>query len=227
MKLEHFEAMVRRMAADIPEHYLDGIASIDVSPKAVPHPVREHVFTMGECIPIHGDDREISSRVVLYHGSFRALAMQRDDFAWRDEAWETLLHELRHHLEWRARTDALEQYDWAAEQNFARHDGRPFDPLFFQAGERVDEGVYRVDDDVFYDRVTRTPPEAIEISWHGRRYRVPVPSQTPPFHLVLRRLTPAPAGDVVLVVRRKPRVWDLFRRPPPIKEWTVDAVPVT
>lgn len=214
------------MAAEIPEQYLDGVASVDVSPKSVPHPVRPHVYTLGECIPIHSDDREVASRVVLYHGSFQALAAERDDFDWRDEAWETLLHELRHHLEWRARTDALEQYDWAAEQNFARHDGRAFDPLFFQAGERVDEGVYRVDDDVFYDLVTRAPLDTTEIAWHGRRYRVRVPRAPLPFYLVLDGLTPAPAGDVILAVRRTPRVWDLFRRVAPLVEWTVDVEPI-
>ena len=64
-----------------------------------------------------------------------------------------MTHELRHHLEWRAREGALEAFDEAAEQNFARMDGEPFDPLFHLSGEAVAEGVYQVDDDFFLDRV--------------------------------------------------------------------------
>ena len=58
--------------------------------------------------------------MVLYHGSFAALARVNGGLDWREEAWETLTHELRHHLEWRARAPDLEELDWAVEQNFAR-----------------------------------------------------------------------------------------------------------
>src|SRR5439155_538461 len=82
---------------------------------------------------------------VLYHGSFAALA-RLGDFDWRTEAWETLAHELRHHLEWRAHVSRLEAYDWAAEENFRRHEGQPFDPLFYRSGESVEDGVWKVAD---------------------------------------------------------------------------------
>jgi hypothetical protein len=173
---------------------------------------------MGECIPVHGDGGEITSRVVLYHGSFAALADLRTDFAWREEAWETLTHELRHHLEWRAHADQLEEYDWAADQNFARHDGQPFDPLFYRSGEAVEAGVYRVDDDVFLERVVRAAPPALDVPWHGRSYRVAVPAGDLPVFLTLEGVRHPPPGDVVVVVRRKPRVRDLFRRPAPPRQ---------
>lgn len=215
MDFPAFRRLVERLSREIPAAYLDGIAAVEVSPKALPHPTRGDVYTMGECIPMHGEGGEVLSRVVLYHGSFRALSRLRDDFAWREEAWDTLTHELRHHLEWRANADALEAYDWAAEQNFARHDGQPFDPLFHRSGEELDTGVFRVDDDVFLDRVVRARPSTLEAAWHGATYTVTLPDAALPLFLTLDGLREPPPGDVVLVVRRKPRLRDLFRRPHP------------
>jgi hypothetical protein len=210
-----FRRLVERLAGEIPAEYLDGIAAVEASPKSVPHPIRADVYTMGECIPVHGTGDEILSRVVLYHGSFQALAGLRTDFHWRDEVWETLTHELRHHLEWRANADALEEYDWAAEQNFARHEAQPFDPLFYRSGEAVEPGVYRVDDDVFCERLVRAVPEAVDVVWHGETYRVAVPPSPLPLFLTLEGVREPPPGDVVLVLLRRPRLLDLFRRPPP------------
>src|SRR5437773_1824786 len=126
MRLDDFQQLVERLLKQVPPTYLDGVVAVEVSPKAVPHPVRGDVYTLGECIPLEwsGNGADLQSRVVLYHGSFAALA-RRGDYEWREEAWETLAHELRHHLEWRANSGALEAYDWAAEQNFARQEGQP------------------------------------------------------------------------------------------------------
>ena len=131
MRRSDFEHMVRRMADEVPPQFLDGVAEITVSPRTVPHPERAEIFTLGECIPLPaaegGSAEGVQSRIVVYHGSFQALAAITDGFDWRAEAWETLTHELRHHLEWRARAPDLEAFDWAVEQNFARQDGEPFD----------------------------------------------------------------------------------------------------
>lgn len=208
-----FEALVRRLAGTIPPAYLDGVVAIDVSPRTVPHPSRAEIFTLGECVPVHGEGDELTSRVVLYHGSFRALAQLDPDFDWQAEAWETLTHELRHHLEWRAHADQLEDYDWAAEQNFARHAGEPFDPLFFRSGERAGEGIWQVDDDVFIDRPARRLPAQDAFVWRGRAWAVAVPAGTVPLFLAVDGLRVPPAGDLVLVFRRPPGLADLLRRP--------------
>ena len=206
--------MVERLLREVPPDYLDGIATVEVSPKTVPHPVRADVYTMGECIPLDwsGSGADLQSQVVLYHGSFAALA-RHGDFDWREQAWETLSHELRHHLEWRARADALEAFDWAAEHNFARHDGQPFDPSFYRSGERVADGIYRVDDDVFIEgEEGRGKGEALEVAWHGRRYGVPIPAGVrPPLFLALEGLDEPPPGEVVLVIPARPSLRQLFR----------------
>lgn len=124
------------------------------------------------------------------------------------------MHELRHHLEWKAGSPELEKYDWAAEQNFTRQDGQPFDPVFYRSGEEVDERVYRVDDDVFLERIVSHCPATAEFVWHGKRYRVAVPEQPLPLYLVLDALEPPPAGEATLVFQRKARLRDLFRGVP-------------
>ena len=217
MKYADFRTLVDALAREVPADFRDGIVAIEVSPKSVPDPVRGGVYTLGECIPLEwsGNGANLQSRIVLYHGSFAALA--RPDaakFDWRREAWDTLAHELRHHLEWRADVGALEAYDWAADQNFARAEGQPFDPVFYRSGERVAEGLYKVDDDVFIETREEGRGKGEEvIAWHGRSYRVPMPrGARPPLFLALDGLLTPPAGDVVVVVPRRPSLLDLWRR---------------
>lgn len=222
MRLDDFRTLIERLKTEVPPEYLQGIVEIAVSPKAVPHPVRADVYTMGECIPVEwsGSGADLESRVVLYHGSFAALADQSEpgDFDWREEAWETLTHELRHHLEWRANTSALEAYDWAAEQNFARHEGDPFDPAFYRDGERMGPGIYKVDDDVFVELPPPPRGGPLELAWHGRRYRADLPAGTrPPAFLTVDGLHEPPPGDAVVVLPRRFSVLSLFRSTPQIQ----------
>jgi hypothetical protein len=212
----------------VPPAYLDGIVAVEVSPKTLPHPVRGDVYTLGECIPLEwsGTGADLQSRVALYYGSFAALA-RHGAFDWREEAWETLVHELRHHLEWRAHADALEAYDWAAEENFKRHEGQAFDPAYYRSGEVVAPDVYKVDDDMFIER-RGGRGGAVEIVWHGHRYRVPVPAAAREASLFLRLRglnEPAP-GDTLLVLPRGASLRALFRSSPALLERDVTVEPL-
>lgn len=208
--------MVRRQVDEVPPEFLDGVTEVVVSPRALPHPTRAEIYTLGECIPVpteSGAADGIQSRVLLYHGSFAALARLAPGFDWRAEAWETLTHELRHHMEWRANAPDLEAFDRAAEHNFARVDGEPFDPEFYRDGERAAEGVFRIDDDWFLERTAREPPSSIQFTWHGRAWQVAVPATaTLPAYLTVDGVSEPPPGDLVVVVRRPARLRDLFRR---------------
>jgi len=217
---EDFQALVRRLQHDIPAQFESGVAEIDVSAKTVPDPVHRDVYTLGECIPLTwtGDGSDLHSRIVLFYGSFQALARQRPDFDWRAEAWDTLTHELRHHIEFRAHVDALEAYDWAADQNFARHEGKTFDPMFYRSGERIAEGIFKVDDDVFLEA-------SGDFSWHGKRYRAPDAGVKPPAFLTLHGLSDAPHGDAVLVLPKRASLRDLWRRST-VAQTTVEVQPI-
>lgn len=207
MRFRDFETLVRRLSAEVPASFYDGVAEVVVSPRAVPHPVRGDIWTLGECVPIAVTDEGadgIQSRIVLYHGSFAALAELAEGFDWRHEAWETLTHELRHHLEWRARAPDLEAYDAAAEHNFARADGETFDPVFFLDGEVVADGVYKVDDDYFLDRPVRGVPDRLSFVWHGRTYGAPVPAGVSlPAFLTVDGIQDPPPGDLIVVLRSR------------------------
>jgi hypothetical protein len=227
MRFDAFDAMVRRMAREVPAEFLAGIVGIEVSPKTLPDPVRPGVYTLGECIAVpaeHEDAAEIQSRLVLYHGSFLALAGGDIGFDWRGQAWETLTHELRHHLEWRARVSDLERFDEAADQNFARVQGEPFGPLFHLQAEAVAPGVTRIDDDFFIDQPVGNVPTLVRFAWHGAAYRVTAPAgATLPAFLTVLGVQAPPPGDLVVVLRRIPRLLDLFRPSPPPYRATVRA----
>ena len=215
MRLDDFREMVRRLSEELPTQFLDGVAEVTVSPRTVVHPERPGIFTLGECVPLPtagaGVD-SVQSRIVLYHGSFAALAQLTPGFDWREEVWETLTHELRHHLEWRAESPDLEDLDWAVEQNFARHDGDEFDPGFFLQGEVVADGAYRIEDDVFLDRVVGAAPESVVFAWRGREYQTRVPrGATLPAFLTVAGAAEPPPGDLVLVLRRSPGLLTLMR----------------
>ena len=224
MRRRDFEAMVRGMAAELPADFREGIVAIEVTKKTVPHPVREGIYTLGECVPhafgAPGDDAAtLHSTVYLHYGSFAALAEEDRSFDWRHEAWETLTHEVRHHLEWRANAAALEALDDAAEANYARQDGERFDPLFFADGEPIAPGVTKVEDDVFVDvplgrrRWRRAAGRPLPFGWHGRSYSVTLPGELPDVLFVsVTGVAPEPAGELVVVVRRKPGWLDLFRK---------------
>jgi len=225
MRRQAFETMVREMVRELPGEYQAGIVAIEVTGKTVPHPVRSGIFTLGECVPhsfgAPGEaDAELHSTVQLHYGSFLALAAAEPGFDWRHEAWETLLHEVRHHLEWRAQAAALEAFDEAVEANYARAEREPFEPLFHLSGERVAPAVTKVEDDVFIDRPLRrrawlrAAGTSVPVEWHGKSYRVTLPAPLPDvLFLTLLGAEPPPAGDLVLVLRRTPGLRDVFRKP--------------
>jgi len=69
-----------------------------------PEPEFRDVWRMGEYLDIGpeqflGGSAGIGRHVVLYWGSFRRIAAGDPDFDWEAEIWETLTHELRHHVE--------------------------------------------------------------------------------------------------------------------------------
>lgn len=120
--------MANRLAGRIPPEFLTELnGGINVLEQAEHRdPDLPDVYILGEYIE---DPYGLGRLIVLYYGSFRALFADSPREVWEEELWETMVHELRHHIESLAGVDDLEVEDmrelaefrrWAAEQELGR-----------------------------------------------------------------------------------------------------------
>jgi len=209
---ETFSRFAHEAFETIPEEFREGVDGLTIRPERVPHPARRGVYTLGQCLTEaypsdwSGPDT-LRSILVLYHGSFRALARNDPEFDWEGELWETLTHELRHHLESLANQDDLEGVDHAMEEAFARDEGLEFDPFYYQSGIEIAPGLYQVEYDFFMEQSwTREAFESaswITFSWHGVEYKVPRPEVLGDVHYLWVRGVEVGPGTLQLVLVRK------------------------
>ena len=211
MDRHQFEKTSRAVWQKIPEQYKQGIDALVIESKAHAHPDHPDFFTLGECVTEaypsdYGGPDTIRSAVVLYYGSFAAVAADYEDFDWEQEVEETILHELQHHLEHLADDDQLTDYDYAVEENFLRIEGEAFDPLFFRAGQQVAENTYRVEDDIFIEvPLVPEPLAELDFRWLNRRYQTPfAESEADVLYMVVNHEMPEVDGELCIVrVRRQ------------------------
>ena len=194
MTFDEFSRAAQEAFQKIPEMYREGIEGVTTVEAAEIHPELPDVVTLGECLTqaYHSDWQgpdTTRSQVVLYYGSFCQVAQDDPDFDWEGELRETLTHELKHHLESLADEDALEAMDYAVDEAFKREQDEPFDPWYFQWGEPLGEGMYRVDDEVYVERGFSSAEfddlEEIDFTWEGRNYRIPRPEKLGDVHFVV------------------------------------------
>lgn len=239
MKLQAFEREAARVWEEIPDAYRSGVDGLVIERREQPHPTLPDIYTLGECLTESypsdwGGPDTTRSVLVLYYGSFRRLARLDPEFDWEYEVWETITHELRHHLESLAAEDALEDVDYAMDENFKRFEGEAFDPYFFRSGEEVDPGVFAVEQDVFLEigyRSDAPPGPELAFDWHGTRYVVPVPLE--PGDVAFLQLAERPdeeTGTLCLVLVRRLGALDrvkrwLSRTPPGVVDVDVSARP--
>ena len=210
LDFDTFEREARHVFERIPEHFRAGVDGLTVHRRALPHPRCEGVYTLGECLTecypsSWGGPETVRSVVLLYWGSFRALARLQSGFDWREQIWETLTHEIRHHLESLADRDDLTGVDYAMEQTFLRNEGLYFDPRFYRYGDLIGPDVYAVEDEVYIERsCTATDFErsrGISFSWAGRSYEAGVPARLGDLHFIriVDGIAVPPYIEVVLV----------------------------
>lgn len=192
-----------------------------VSREARPHPELPDIFTLGECLteawPSEWQGPEtLRSMVVLYWGSFRNLARLDPDFDWEGELWETLTHELRHHLESLAAEDQLEGVDYALDEGFKRSEGLDFDPWYYQRGDRAGPDAYRVEEQAFVEQTWAEDAfEAageLTFEWGGRQWAVPRPDRLGDVHFVWVEGVVEPPGTLELVLVRRRSWWEDVKR---------------
>lgn len=236
MNFDDFERRAHEIFDEVPLVYRGGVEYILVSDETVPHPELPDVYTLGECatgeLDLGGDGPEpVRSGVHLYHGSFQALSEQDPDFDWEGELYETITHEIRHHRESTAGEDALEDFDYAADENFKRREGTAYDPLFFRSGEPLDGGGWDVDGDQFAeaDPLNESAFESVDeirARLDGRWVSVPRPERMGDVcFLYLEEFRSGP-GETALVLTRRLGFMEslrgLFNREAPeVLEWSV------
>lgn len=213
MNFARFETAARRMWHDIPAEVREGVDGLTIEPDAAAHPDFDWVYTMGECLTEAwpsgaGGDGDVRSELVLYHGSFRALAEEDLDFDWEGELWETILHELLHHRESAAGEAGLDEVDWAHEQNLRRLAGKPFDPDFCRAVPSGPDGVVRLESELFVESLIPERADEAVFHWRGRRYAV----EAPPYANRAFVEVPNLAGGRLCVIIRRRLPWWRFGR---------------
>ena len=194
MTFDQFSRVAQEAFQSFPEAYREGIEGVTTVEAMEAHPELPGMVTLGECITqaynsVWQSPETTRSRVVLYYGSFLRMEQDDPDFSWEGELRETLTHELQHHLESLAGEDALEAMDYATDEAFKRERDDPFDPLYFQWGEPMGEGMYRVEDEVYIERVLTAAEvdhlEEIDFTWEGQAYRIPRPDELGDVHFVV------------------------------------------
>jgi hypothetical protein len=180
MTFKEFEAEALRVWAEIPEEYKEGIDGIVIRKEQLLQGGYEDYYTLGTCStePYPSDYRgPDTSRSILnlYYGSFKRVADDDPEFPWEEEIWETVTHELRHHLEHLAADDETEELDYAMEGSYRREEGLDYDPWYFQSGVPIAEGVYRVEGDIYIEIRWRPGGEGlpVEVGGRGRLTRLP------------------------------------------------------
>lgn len=125
MTFEEFQRLIEEMVADFPAQYLEGLQGVHVLPDEKVEDGYEDVVRMGEYLDpgpadFLGAGEGLGRHIAIYYGSFAAIAADEPGFDWEDEAWETLTHELRHHVESLAGEDFLVQEDVEQAREFPR-----------------------------------------------------------------------------------------------------------
>ncbi|MFA7460635.1 MAG: metallopeptidase family protein [Trueperaceae bacterium] len=116
MTFAEFERMIEEMVAEIPPEFMQELQGVHVLEHERVEEEYDDVFRMGEYLDpgpadFLGGGEGLGRHVALYYGSFKAIAAYDPEFDWEAEAWETLTHELRHHVESLAGEDFLVQDD--------------------------------------------------------------------------------------------------------------------
>lgn len=125
MTFEAFRAAVEAMVDEIPEAFLQGLQGVHVLEQAVEEEDYRDVYRLGEYLDpgaadFLGGNPGLGRHIALYYGSFAAIGEGDPDFDWEGELWETLTHELRHHVESLAGEDELIQDDVEQQRTFSK-----------------------------------------------------------------------------------------------------------
>ena len=124
MTYEAFKETVEAMVEEIPDEFMEGLQGVHVLEHVKREARYEGVVRLGEYLD-PGPESFLGSNglgrhIALYYGSFREIARGEPNFDWDAEIWETLTHELRHHVESLAGDVSLIEEDVQRAKSFKR-----------------------------------------------------------------------------------------------------------
>jgi predicted Zn-dependent protease with MMP-like domain len=127
MTYEQFRDLVAEMVDEIPEQFLRELQGVHALEDERPEQDYEDVWRLGEYLDPGAEDflgagEGLGRHIALYYGSFAQIADLDPEFDWEEEIWETLTHELRHHVESLAGDATLIEEDLRQGQTFVRRD---------------------------------------------------------------------------------------------------------
>lgn len=125
MTYDQFTKTVDEMVSEIPAEFLQGLQGIHALEQALPEEDYQDVWRMGEYLDpgpeqFLGSGSGFARQIALYFGSFQQIARDDPEFDWEGEIWDTLTHELQHHVESLAGDASLIGFDQEQEQHFKR-----------------------------------------------------------------------------------------------------------
>lgn len=123
MTFDEFETTLTEMVEDIPDEFLTDLQGVHALPEVRLEPDFHEVYRLGEYLDpgpsdFLGAGEGLGRHIALYHGSFAAIAETDPGFDWEAELWETLTHELRHHVESQAGDTSLIEDDMQRAREF-------------------------------------------------------------------------------------------------------------
>jgi hypothetical protein len=125
MTFQEFRALISDFLDEIPPQFLNGLQGVHVMEHEKRDPTEPELLRLGEYLDPGPDSSfggmpNLGRHVAIYYGSIAALAAGQPNFDWECEAWETLTHEITHHLESRAGEVGLIEWDRAQMAAFRR-----------------------------------------------------------------------------------------------------------
>ena len=125
MSYARFRRLLAEMVDELPPEFTQGLQGVHAIEEAKPEDGYVDVWRMGEYLDPGAEDflgagEGLGRHVALYYGSFVQIAADDPGFEWEEEMWETLTHELRHHVESLAGDGALIEDDEERARHFPR-----------------------------------------------------------------------------------------------------------
>lgn len=127
MTYDEFRTTAEEIVAEIPDEFLRGLQGVHILEDERLEENYVDVWRMGEYLDpgpeeFLGSGEGLGRHIALYYGSFIRVADGDPEFDWEEELWDTITHELRHHVESLAGDVTLIEEDLMSAQEFPRFD---------------------------------------------------------------------------------------------------------